>query len=600
MKHFNSFFTLIDIYGTKFHLLTNQKIKYKTWIGGVITTILSLIGLIFIYLFGEDFFLRKNPSFKQSTIGEGYKKINLTKEKVIIAFRIEDINGNYLNTSKYLYPKVLYYSAIPGEDGKSRSNYKEEYISYRLCKESDFEGNEIFVSLYGTLFCIEWKNKTFGGYWDNEFLYYFSFRIFYCNNSEYYYNNTKCSSIEELNELFSDKVFFSVYYSTVEFRVDNFKHPLSKKHKIYFTYLSYNFRKNDKIFLNEQIVNDDNGWLISNYKNTSIWGGNDIISDYEYYDKEKVTTEGFSSMIYSFNIYMASTKSYYTRIYMKITDLLYKIGGLISFFNLLGKIINTSINLSIKQIEIIQQLFYFTEEENLKNLNSNNTFNNSKLDLFNLNNSNNINNLLFNNKKNNDSLNLIPFNEKKLFSVNWNFLKSQKKKNKNINNQLKKKNFKTEIYNSKKNENDLNIFKKYKIAKIEEPEKAIKTIIKKDLNRYLIFCCNKNKKKDIYDFIKEIFNEKCDIISYFNLFKDIRFIKEIFFNPNQILAIDSIKKLNINCKNELNSVLCYKNKIYKIINYFTYKFQSKTNSKIDDYIFDKLENIIKEKIKMKL
>ena len=305
-------------------------------------------------------------------------------------------------------------------------------------------------------------------------------------------------------------------------------------------------------------------------------------------------------MIYSFNIYMASTKSYYTRIYMKIPDILYKIGGLITFINILGKFINTSINLSIKQLDILQQLFDFTEEENLKSLSYNYSgFNNSKLDLFNLNNSNNTNNLLFNNKKNNDSINLIPFNEKKLFSVNWNFLNSQKKKNKNINNQLKKKNFKTEIYNSKKNENDSNIFKKYNITKIEEPEKEIKTIIKKDLNRYLIFCCNKNKKKDIYHFMKEIFNEKCDIISYFNLFKDIRFIKEIIFNPNQILAIDSIKKLNINCKNELNSVLCYKNKIYKIINYFTYKFQSKTNSKIDDYIFDKLENTIKEKIKMK-
>ena len=51
-------------------------------------------------------------------------------------------------------------------------------------------------------------------------------------------------------------------------------------------------------------MNDDKGWIISSYKNTSVWGGNDIKSDYEYYDKEKVTTEGFSSMIYSFNIYM--------------------------------------------------------------------------------------------------------------------------------------------------------------------------------------------------------------------------------------------------------------------------------------------------------
>ena len=235
MKGFNCLLTFIDIYGTKFHLLINQKLKFKTWIGGIITTILSLIGIIFIYIFGQDLFLRKNPSFTSSTIGEGYKRINLTKEKMIIAFRIEDMNGNYLNISKYLYLRVLYYSAIPGEDGKSRSNYKEEYIPYKLCEENDFEGNENLISLYGTLFCIEWKNKTFGGYWDNEFLYYFSLRIFYCNNSEYYTinNNTKCSSVEELNELFSDKVLFSVYYSTVEFRVDNFKNPLSKKHTNY-------------------------------------------------------------------------------------------------------------------------------------------------------------------------------------------------------------------------------------------------------------------------------------------------------------------------------------------------------------------------------
>ena len=171
MKNFNSLLTLIDIYGSKFHLLINKKLKYKTWIGGVTTTFLSIIGLTFIYLFGNDFFFRKNPSFTESTIGEGYKTINLTEEKVIIAFRIEDMNGNYVNTSNYLYPKVVYYSAIPGEDGKSRSDFKEEFISYRLCEESDFEGSENLITLYGTLFCIEWKNKTFGGYWDHEFLY---------------------------------------------------------------------------------------------------------------------------------------------------------------------------------------------------------------------------------------------------------------------------------------------------------------------------------------------------------------------------------------------------------------------------------------------
>ena len=56
----------------------NQKLKFKTWFGGIITSILSIIGLTFILIFGQDFFYRTNPSYTQSTIGEDYKKMNLT------------------------------------------------------------------------------------------------------------------------------------------------------------------------------------------------------------------------------------------------------------------------------------------------------------------------------------------------------------------------------------------------------------------------------------------------------------------------------------------------------------------------------------------
>jgi len=598
MNKLNSLLTLIDIYGTKFHLLTNQKLKFKTWIGGIITIILSLIGLIFIYIFGEDFFFRKNPSFTQSTIGEGYEKIDLSKEKVLIAFRIEDMNGNYLNTSKYLYPKIVYYSAIPGEDGKSRSNHKEEYISYRLCEENDFEGSENFVLLYGTLFCIEWKNKTFGGYWDNEFLYYFSLRIFYSNNSEYYTNdnNTKCSSVDELNQLFSNKILFSVYYSVVEFRIDDLKNPLSRKHTNYFTFLSHNFRKNDKLFLNEKIVNDDQGWLINNHKNISIWGGNEIKSDYEYYDNEKITTEGFSSMIYSFNIYMTSTKNYYTRKYMKVPDVLYMIGGLITFINTFGKIIYIPINLTMKKITIISQLFDFLEEENTKIENLTVINNNSVL--IKLKDSYCNDKTSLDNKSNND---LISGYNKKLYSFNHSLDNPNKHKQKNKNmNKLKFKNYSTDLIHQKKKKNQS--IKKQKSNKIKIPEKVVNIVIKRNLDKFLICCCVKNKKKDIYDYVSEIYNEKCEILNYFNIYKDIGFIKDIFFNPNQILAIDSIKtikKISINFKNNFDSMDNQYNS-NNIIYYFINKFKSKKNNKIDNYIFDKLEEDIKERIKKKL
>ena len=287
---------------------------------------------------------------------------------------------------------------------------------------------------------------------------------------------------------------------------------------------------------------------------------------------------------------------------MKIPDVLYKIGGLITFINIFGKIINTSINLSMKQLTIIKQLFDFTEEENLKSLSCNNTFINSKSELINLNNDNNINtNKIHINQKNNyNKDDLISAYNRKLLSIHWNNNNSQRQQNKYIDkHRLKKISFKTDIVSLKKNQNKIKVMKKKKIDKIIEPEKAVNIIIKKNLIRFLICCCSKNKKRDIYDFVNEIFNEKCDILNYFNLFKDIEFIKEIFFNPNQILAMDSIKKLNINFKKELNSKIYNDNKIYKIINYFNNKYKSRTNSNIDNYIYEKLEHNIKDKIKKK-
>ena len=121
------------------------------------------------------------------------------------------------------------------------------------------------------------------------------------------------------------------------------------------------------------------------------------------------------------------------------------------------------------------------------------------------------------------------------------------------------------------------------------------------MEKYLICCCVKNKKKDIYDYVNEIYNEKCEILNYFNIFKDIGFIKDIFFNPNQVLAINSIKsikKISTNFKNNFNLINNQNNN--NIIYYFTNRFKSKKNNKIDNYIFDKLEEDIKERIKKKL
>ena len=54
--------------------------------------------LICIYLFGKDFYHRRNPTYPFSTIGEKYNKIiKITNEKIILAFRLEDEFNDFYN-----------------------------------------------------------------------------------------------------------------------------------------------------------------------------------------------------------------------------------------------------------------------------------------------------------------------------------------------------------------------------------------------------------------------------------------------------------------------------------------------------------------------
>ena len=618
VKQIRAFFLFIDIYGTKFHLFLNHQLKFKTWIGGIITIILSVIGLIFIYIFGNDFFFIKNPSYTHSSIGEDYKKINLTNEKVIIAFRFEDDYGLIPETSKYIFPKIYYYSAIPGEDGEYRSDYKEEYISYRKCVDNDFEGDQNLISLYGDLYCIEWENKTFGGFWDNKFIYYFEIRLFYCKNGENYsFNNSICPTIQELNDYFSKQIYFSIYYTTVNFHVNDLKKPLIRTHSNYFTYISHNFRKTERIFLSEQILNDDQGWIISQHKNISCWGFDSFSSDYKYYENNLLNIEGFSTLFYSINIYMDSNKHYYTRKYMKIPDVLSMIGGLLTFFNLFGKIINRPINLSIKKLEIIERFFDFGEDKKKykkeidfdNNINQNNKSTisnyliNSKSKLVNLSNSysNIMNKKEVNDKRNNKNNSSIFIYNKNLNSFRGlNDLNNKSNQLKNSNQTINNKYYSVNSI-LKINISKFNMPKKkgIKYNKKKLSEIMVKTMVKEDLKRkfFNICCClHKNKKRDIYDLTNEIYSEKCDIFNYFRLLKDVNIIKEIFFNHYQIMAIEFIKKINININDRFNPIINNQKKLNYLINYFKNRFKSKKNSNIDNYIYNELEEDIKKKI----
>ena len=163
---------------------------------------------------------------------------------------------------------------------------------------------------------------------------------------------------------------------------------------------------------------------------------------------------------------MTNEKKYYTRKYMKIQDLLSIIGGLFTFFNLLGQKISYSINIKMKKFKIIEKFFDFEEDiETERNKKMNNNNNNSISNL--------INNSILNNSYSNTNI------------MNKNTYIKKDNENKNINNILMAFHSTDNLNNYNKNLNNKKVlFGNFVIKKV----KSNKIEVKKQYNKKKFIC----------------------------------------------------------------------------------------------------------------
>ena len=581
MKYIKSTLIKCDAYGTNFHFYVNHHKKYKAIYGGILTILTIILLIISIIVFGSNFFLRKNPTITSSSVNNEYSIINLKKEKVLIAFRLEDLDGNFMDFTNKIYPMIYYYSRdIDNNSLSYRSSDNGQYLSYHICNDSDYENDFNLTQYYGHLFCIDWNNKNFGGYWDNNFLFYFEIRLYYCKDGKSYTkNNTNCTSLETLSKLFDldNPMLFSLYYPIYDFNSNSFKNPLVKSYKNYFYYLSHKLQKNDRLFIKQYNLKDDRGWIYQKNNYTSVWGVQKIISDYSYYTEEELLKENSSSLFYTMNIYMTKESIFYSRFYIKIQEVIAIVGGLIGFCSSIIKIISNFINGKMIKVRIIDHLFDFDNYESQKKV----TFfkNNKNLNLENTNESFDLNNNFDNNvkitanfmKKNttNFSVNNIIFHDNIQKNVNNNIGKKTEiniKNNSYYDDNYLILNLKNKCSISFRNAYNLNGSLSYLDIKSHQKMKKFPTIKLKNLKnsniqykklslcRILmldIFCIktkiitNGNEKtfNNIYFLLNWIYRESIEINNYLDLYKFLYFLKKFILNNEQNNGISHLKKL---------------------------------------------------------
>ena len=316
-----------DFFGQRFHLYIGYKPKFYTYFGGLIS-ILSFISFILIFiLLGYDDLNRKNPISNTSTVPpSGYKNIKLGEEKIYLPWRIVDYDENPINITNVIYPRIFYFTVTPdNKTGELITEYN--LINYKLCNETSMKnlGKEYIIDIpLEKLYCIDMENLKVGGSWNSDFLNFIRFDLYMCKDGiEYNESNFECTTYDNLENIYGggESIFFELLYPMVQFQPTNKDVPILIVYKTHYYIINKFTNKLDRLYLQENVFEDEKSWFVNNPKNVSYWGVNSM--DGESYIKTNRDLLRFASTskCYTLNIYFELGIIYFTRKYKKIYEI---------------------------------------------------------------------------------------------------------------------------------------------------------------------------------------------------------------------------------------------------------------------------------------
>ena len=371
MKTIITILKYLDIFGTKYTFYSNKRPKLYTVTGGVLSIFSILFCILIPFIFVLNDLKRTSPITTVSTISsEGFRKIKFGQEKIWIPWRIVDNNDNiYVNHSGLLFPIIYYIYGTKNKETK-KMNTKAKKLNYKLCNETSMaiksEIYRITIPL-NELYCIDMDDLDMGGSWISEFINYVQFDLYFCQGGiNYNETDPKCTSYNDiLNHIGqNNSIKFSFYYPEVEFQPTNKKNPILVIYRQHFFHIRKYTYKIERIFLQENILTDDSGWMVKNEKNSSYWGLNLVYGDnYFIGEGNDLLNEGSTSRAYSFNIYLEPGIIHYNRYYKKLHSILSDALPISLFIFFIFKNISKIIKFTEGNKKMIELLFENLEEK---------------------------------------------------------------------------------------------------------------------------------------------------------------------------------------------------------------------------------------------
>ena len=310
----------MDFFSIKFHLYTHNQPRYQNAFGGIMTFLYVIICILLFLCFSYDDLRRLNPISSISEVPDSSPRtIEFNKEKIWIPFRMTTFEEKFVDHRGLFY--ILPYSVQGIFNENIGMDLKYQKLNYKFCNETEmvktFDNYKIDVPL-DYLFCIDKDDIPFGGSWNMDYIKYVELNLYLCKDGvNFNASDPRCTKMEELLKYGATNWVFEFYYPVVQFQPTDFKNPLTLVYKNYFYRISTYATKVERLYLQENILSDDNGLIFTEYNNVSCWGTSNYYGD-NYYNNFDLLGTNNSSRIFSLDIYMDKGHILYTRTYKKI------------------------------------------------------------------------------------------------------------------------------------------------------------------------------------------------------------------------------------------------------------------------------------------
>lgn len=272
--------------------------------------------------------------------------------------------GNPVNFDNLIYPYLTYtrYYKNKTTGFYDYDSTHSKIIETQPCNNATGNVTE-FIQDYNISqwFCPDWLtnyNNSFGGAWDDDYVFYYSLSIDYCPGNNGYSKQGNCTDIDTLSEsLLKQGFYISILYPRYTLDPNNIENPLQIKFVNYYYMLNLALQKTDRVYYKFAHMKDDKGWIFSDIIDRDIITFSRMTSDFKLFDTKYYELEGNSATFYAMVMYFDRDYDLVFRSYMKFQNLCADVGGCLKIVMTLFGIIAYFHNINSRKNLMYYELF---------------------------------------------------------------------------------------------------------------------------------------------------------------------------------------------------------------------------------------------------